>query len=215
MKKYILGAGIIACAAFLLQACDSDTKSKTESIQSMDAKNLKDSAVDNMQHGHMNHGDNMNMETTVTGDFDFDFATLMAAHHQTAVNMAKEVLLNASEPATKAIAKNIIAAQTAEIEKFKSILKDYKKTETKTTAESNKLMEAIATMNSNMKSVTMIGNPDKDFFAMMIPHHESAVTMAKDELTYGNNEALKGMAQKIVEDQTKEIKQFKEILAKK
>ncbi len=73
----------------------------------------------------------------------------------------------------------------------------------------------MAIMNSDMKGVALTGNPDKDFFAMMIPHHESAVAMAKDELTYGKNIALKYMAQKIVEDQNKEINQFKEILAKK
>ncbi len=127
MKKYILCVGILAGAVFLLQGCGSDTKSKAESTHSIDSNNHKDSAMDNMQHGGMNHGDKMNMETGVTGDFDFDFATLMAAHHQTALDMAQEALLTVSEAATKTIAKNIIAAQTAEKEKFKSILKDYKK----------------------------------------------------------------------------------------
>src|SRR3989441_3386635 len=32
------------------------------------------------------------------------------------------------------------------------------------------------------------GDVDRYFFAMMIPHHESAIAMAKSELPYGKNE---------------------------
>ena len=39
-------------------------------------------------------------------------------------------------------------------------------------------------MNATMK-VPMTGNPDADFVAVMIPHHQGAVDMAKVELQYG------------------------------
>jgi len=65
-----------------------------------------------------------------------------------------------------------------------------------------------------MKGMAKTGNADKDFLMMMIPHHESAVTMGEDELSHGKNLELKKMAQKIIEDQSKEIKQFEAILAK-
>jgi uncharacterized protein (DUF305 family) len=53
------------------------------------------------------------------------------------------------------------------------------------------------------------GNPDKDFVTMMMPHHQGAIDMAKVELQYGRDPALKKMASKIVKDQEKEISQMR------
>jgi uncharacterized protein (DUF305 family) len=49
---------------------------------------------------------------------------------------------------------------------------------------------------------------------MMIGHHQSAVSMAKDELSHGKNIQLKQMAQKIIQEQEKEIKEFQSWLDK-
>lgn len=40
-------------------------------------------------------------------------------------------------------------------------------------------------MMEEMNGMKMSGNADKDFLVMMVPHHESAATMSKDELKYG------------------------------
>ena len=40
---------------------------------------------------------------------------------------------------------------------------------------------------------------------MMIPHHQGAVDMAKIELQYGNDPALKKMAEQIIASQESEI----------
>jgi uncharacterized protein (DUF305 family) len=46
---------------------------------------------------------------------------------------------------------------------------------------------------------------DKDFVAMMVPHHQGAIDMAKAELSYGHNEPLRGLAQEIIATQQQEI----------
>jgi Domain of unknown function (DUF305) len=46
---------------------------------------------------------------------------------------------------------------------------------------------------------------DRDFAAMMIPHHQGAVDMAVLELRYGKNEQLRRIAQEIIVDQQQEI----------
>jgi len=46
---------------------------------------------------------------------------------------------------------------------------------------------------------------DRDFAAMMIPHHQGAVDMAVLELRYGRNEQLRRIAQEIIVDQQQEI----------
>ena len=49
------------------------------------------------------------------------------------------------------------------------------------------------------------GDIDRDFAAMMIPHHQGAIDMALAELRYGNNEQLRRIAQEIIVDQQQEI----------
>jgi uncharacterized protein (DUF305 family) len=49
------------------------------------------------------------------------------------------------------------------------------------------------------------GNVDRDFAAMMIPHHQGAIDMARAELRYGQNELLRRIAQEIIVDQQQEM----------
>ncbi|ACK81909.1 MULTISPECIES: CopM family metallochaperone [Methylorubrum] len=53
--------------------------------------------------------------------------------------------------------------------------------------------------------VAYTGNPDVDFRTHMIPHHKGAVAMAKVALKHAKDPATKQMAQKIIDDQEKEI----------
>ena len=49
------------------------------------------------------------------------------------------------------------------------------------------------------------GDVDRDFAAMMIPHHQGAIDMALAELRYGTNEQLRRIAQEIIVSQQQEI----------
>ncbi|WP_448192895.1 CopM family metallochaperone [Azospirillum sp. sgz301742] len=72
-------------------------------------------------------------------------------------------------------------------------------------------MESMRTMNRNMRK-PMTGNADQDFARMMVAHHQGAVDMARVEIEHGTDPDLKAMAQKVVDDQTKEIQQFQDWL---
>ena len=63
---------------------------------------------------------------------------------------------------------------------------------------------AMDTMMAGM-AVTPSGDVDRDFAAMMIPHHQGAIDMAKAELRYGQNEQLRRIAQGIIVEQQQEI----------
>jgi uncharacterized protein (DUF305 family) len=54
-------------------------------------------------------------------------------------------------------------------------------------------------------TITWSGDVDRDFAAMMIPHHQGAIDMAEAELRYGKNEQLRRIAQEIIVDQQQEI----------
>jgi uncharacterized protein (DUF305 family) len=53
------------------------------------------------------------------------------------------------------------------------------------------------------------GDVDQDFVAMMIPHHQGAIDIARAELKYGHDEKLKQLAQTIASEQQQEIQQMR------
>ena len=75
-------------------------------------------------------------------------------------------------------------------------------------------MQSMMTMSHDMDAVKPTGNPDQDFVAMMLPHHEGAVAMAKVQLQYGKDPVLRTMAADIVASQDKEIAEMKAWQAK-
>jgi len=75
------------------------------------------------------------------------------------------------------------------------------------TADGPFIAASGAAVQQMMKAMAVrpSGDVDRDFVAMMIPHHESAIAMAKGELRYGKNEQLRRMAQEIVVTQQQEV----------
>ena len=56
------------------------------------------------------------------------------------------------------------------------------------------------------------GDPDRDFAAMMIPHHQGAIEMAEAQLRFGRDERLRRLAQGIIVEQTQEIAVMRQVL---
>ena len=65
--------------------------------------------------------------------------------------------------------------------------------------------EAAMTKMMRDMAVQPSGDIDRDFVAMMVPHHQGAIDMAVAELRYGHNEQLRRLAQEIIVTQQQEI----------
>lgn len=65
-------------------------------------------------------------------------------------------------------------------------------------------------MDHGMATAPMTGNADQDFVAMMIPHHQGAVSMAEVELRYGHDPFLRQLAGRIIAAQDQEIAAMQE-----
>lgn len=72
---------------------------------------------------------------------------------------------------------------------------------------------AMARMMKDMHAARPTGNPDIDFLAMMIPHHEGAVDMARALLRHGRDAATRRLAEDIIASQTTEIQGMQRRLA--
>ena len=66
------------------------------------------------------------------------------------------------------------------------------------------MAEAMERMGKDM-SITHSSDPDRDFAAMMIPHHQGAIDMAKAELQFGHDPVMRRLAQGIIVQQQQEI----------
>lgn len=208
---------------FALQACNND---KTSTSESKTDKDTSMSVTTDTDHSKMNDMNNDLMNAMkpsmdqaeamkITGDFDYDFASMMIHHHQGAIDMSQVELSKGSDGQVKGWAQKIIDAQKAEITQLQQFISSNKPAEMKHEGgeQHNEMHEAHEKMAKDMNSMAMTGNIDKDFVLMMKAHHQSAVSMAENELSHGKKYEMKKMAQKIIEDQNKEIKEFSDWLA--
>jgi uncharacterized protein (DUF305 family) len=63
----------------------------------------------------------------------------------------------------------------------------------------------MAAMMQAMHQPGYSGNPDADFLAMMIPHHQGAIDMARLVLLYGDDPLTRRLAEEIIASQQAEI----------
>src|SRR5262249_54756690 len=73
--------------------------------------------------------------------------------------------------------------------------------------EARFLAENEAAMTKMMAAMAIkpSGDVDRDFVAMMVPHHQGAIDIAQTILRYGKNEQLRRLAQEIIVTQQQEI----------
>ena len=216
MKKKILIIASFVAVIIAFAACNSNTEKKATDADTSQTKmndhkepNTTDKMSGDMM-GAMN-GSMMKMEDMKqTGDFDYDFANMMMAHHEGAIAASEVEVAKGTDAQVKGWAQKIIDAQKNEIMQLQDFLKNYKTPEQKTenAKAHSELHETNEKMQEDMKKMQMSGNMDKDFVTMMIMHHQAAVDMAKDELSHGKNADLKKMAQKMIDDQIKEVSDF-------
>ena len=152
-------------------------------------------------------------------DADAAFASNMIPHHEQAVAMAKLAAMRAADPRVKDLAARIEAAQGPEIAMMNGWLTAWNVPSAEGDHGMDHGMDHGDTMAGMMSEADMTnlaaGNGadfDKAFLAMMIAHHEGALTMAETELKSGSNGDAKSLAQSIIHGQTKEIAEMKTIL---
>ena len=143
--------------------------------------------------------------------YDLSFIDAMVAHHQGAVAMAQPADSNAMHPELKDFARKVVADQSREIAQMTQ-WRDQWFPGSPRTANIYDMPGMKRTMVdiSPMHVEKLTGDAfDKMFVDMMIPHHEGAVTMARDALAKSRRPEIRALAQQIVEAQQREIEMMK------
>lgn len=65
-------------------------------------------------------------------------------------------------------------------------------------------------MDDRFKDMKLAGDPDKDFAALLIAHHEDLIFLARTQLEHGADEQLRQVAHRILDEQQKQIVELKE-----
>ncbi|WP_417504251.1 DUF305 domain-containing protein [Microbacterium sp.] len=159
----------------------------------------------------MDHGSS---PSAGVGDADVMFASMMIVHHEQAIEMS-DIVLAASgiDSAVTELAERIKAAQGPEIEQLEGWLDEWDVSSDDRDASGmghgdgmmseddlTALREAEGTAASRL------------FLEQMIMHHEGAVEMAQAQVDEGSDPEAVELAQTIIDAQTDEIQEMKDLL---
>jgi uncharacterized protein (DUF305 family) len=139
---------------------------------------------------------------------DEAFIDAMVPHHQGAIAMAKVALKNAEHQEIRELSHNIISSQQTEIEELKSIKQEEFGASQVPMEMSQKQMRGMGMM-MDPQSLADEKPFDEAFIEAMIPHHQSAIDMAKVANQESENPHIKQLAGNIVSAQKGEIEQMR------
>ncbi|GBE93825.1 DUF305 domain-containing protein [Nostoc cycadae] len=226
LRNSFLSLTLVAIASFsssLLTACSTTASQNQSQAPNSTTTNTTDKQPMNHDSGSMHHGSGMNHSMAMDlgpadANYDLRFIDAMIPHHQGATVMAKEAQQKSKRPQIKKLADEIIKAQNQEITQMKQWRTAwYPKAEDKPVAYDAKQGKTVEMSSEQMQSMMMnmdLGAADTEFdlrfINAMIPHHESAVVMAKDALQKSQRPEIKNLAQEIIKAQEAEINQMKQ-----
>jgi uncharacterized protein (DUF305 family) len=175
----------------------------------------------NSHHGGMNHGGTMNHNMDVgpaDTNYDLRFLDSMIPHHQGALVMSQEVSAKSKRPELIKLAQSIITEQKKEIAQMQQWRKKwYPKASAEPImwhAEMNHEMPMTAEHKEMMQMSMPLGKADANFDLRfldgMIPHHEGAVTMARDLLKKSKRPDMQKLGKNIIASQQQEIDLMKQ-----
>ncbi len=137
---------------------------------------------------------------SMTGDPDYDFATMMISHHKGGISMANIEIADGTDPKVRSLAEEIKESQLKDTDFLKEFLNAHRNTETDTTFVQEMKTHLEKSNNDMQNSMQMKGNTDQLFRTLMAIHHEHSEEMIQIYLKHGKHETLKALAQKMLSE---------------
>lgn len=214
MKKgYFLGLFLMLAIIAFGAACGN---SSNVDHSKMDHNTMDHNSMpmnSNMDHNSMNHSAMKSDPNAANAPYDLQFIDTMIHHHEGAVEMAEAVVKKSSNEDLKKFAQKIIDDQKKEIAQMKEWREKWFAGAARAiNMEMAGMADSMKPMDDGMKKMETATGKEFDtlFLEMMIPHHQGAVTMAKEALQKSQRAEIKTLADAIIKAQEAEIKQMNE-----
>lgn len=201
-RRALAGATtLVAGAALVLAGCTSGPAEQAQSGPSPSSGAQSSGATSSSAAAGFNQADSM-------------FAAMMIPHHEQAVEMSDVILSKDGVDArVTELAETIKSAQGPEITQLRAWLDawgvDAEDSQMDHSGHGDGMMG-----DDDMRDLEGATGADASrlFLEQMITHHEGAVEMARTEVSEGRNPEAVSLAQRIVDDQTAEIQQMRDLL---
>lgn len=151
------------------------------------------------------------------GEADVVFATSMIPHHRQALRMAAMAQRRDLSPAAARLATAIREAQGPEIEQMTRWLDAWGEPAPTPGTQDMAGMSAMPGMMDASRLVRLRDSGsdrafERAWLRMMIEHHQGAVEMARTEVAEGEAPQVVGLAERVIDAQTAEIRTMRELL---
>ncbi|PRB77886.1 DUF305 domain-containing protein [Arthrobacter sp. MYb214] len=152
-------------------------------------------------------------QSASANDADMAFAAGMKVHHEQAIEMSGILLGKSGIPAEVAsLAERIQAAQGPEIERMDRWLSEWNMSGGMDHGSMDHGDGMVPEEGIKALEDATGSDAARLFLEQMIMHHEGAVEMSKTEISEGSYPAALDLAQQIVDSQTREINEMKQLL---
>jgi uncharacterized protein (DUF305 family) len=150
------------------------------------------------------------MDHAITGEtVGTQFMLQMIPHHAGAVEMAEYEIKHGKDFAMIQLAKSIAAEQRNEVNQMQLWLKKRVTDTAKITeAFTKSFNETMLVMMQNMPAKSKLTDNDHAFAAVMIPHHQAAIEMAKVAIKFTKDQMVTAYCKHIISAEQIEIEQM-------
>lgn len=147
------------------------------------------------------------------GNASADFLSGMIPHHEAAVAMAESYLEHGgSHKVLAPLAEEIIAAQTDEIKRMKTMVEELKASGAADAEQAQAYLDDAARRMDHSMAHSTAGSLNAAFAEGMILHHQMAVDMAGAILPHTEDAGVKKLAEAMSEAQEQEIGRMQAVL---
>ena len=200
---------IFAAVLMFYNACERPPAQKDIPV-----KNAPQNSVD---HSGKHHSTIESSPGAADAAVELQYIDTMIAHHEGAIDMAQLVHTRAAHPELKSMAADIIKDLQKEIETMRAMRSQYfRNAPPAVNAEFPGMRKGMEKMDLDKLDLLKENAFDLEFIDQMVPHHESALEMSKHMLSKlpgepsEQNDALRALAQSVIDAQSAEISKMKE-----
>ena len=207
MKKLLFVLALLGVTTQLVQAQHHNHHQDHDKEKTTNVKSIYLSMMDKMM---------VEMEKTPMGQNpETAFLQQMIPHHQGAIEMAEYEIAHGKDNEMIQLAKSILIEQKSEIEQMKRWLSESNIAVRMPDSYMSDMEKTMEIMMEAMPDESTLDNTDRSFAAVMKPHHQAAIDMAKVLLRYEKDSFVSAYAKLLISNQQIEINQMSNFLNSK